>query len=157
MEKELEDLQNKMKSDINEIKEKYKNLKLEVRNKYKKVNTKRRSIPKTLKDNVWNNAFTERNGVGQCFVCKGKITSRSFDCGHIVSVAKGGTDQLSNLKPVCSTCNKSMGTQNMMGFKEEFFKETHGRRTRAEAMAYAQSQGRQTLTLAELEKNNFFV
>ena len=129
MEKELEDLQNKMKSDINEIKEKYKNLKLEVRNKYKKVNTKRRSIPKTLKDNVWNKTFTERNGVGQCFVCTGKITSRSFDCGHVISVAKGGTDQLSNLKPVCSTCNKSMGTQNMIEFKETFFKDTQSHAT----------------------------
>ena len=125
MDIELEDLHSKMKNDINEIKEKYRLLKQEIKNKYKKLNNnnKRRSIPKIIKDNLWNKTFTEKSGLGQCFVCKGKITSRSFDCGHVISVANGGTDQLDNLQPVCSTCNKSMGTQNMIEFKQQYFKE----------------------------------
>ena len=121
MDNELETLNNEMKKEINDIKQKFKLLKKEVKDKYKQP-SKRKSIPKVVKDTVWNTNFTEDKGSGKCFVCNKKITSRSFDCGHIVSVAHGGNDELDNLKPICSSCNKSMGTQNMIDFKNTYFK-----------------------------------
>jgi 5-methylcytosine-specific restriction endonuclease McrA len=44
-----------------------------------------------------------------------------FDAGHIIAVTNGGSDNLDNLAPVCGTCNKSMGTQNLQDFKTVYF------------------------------------
>ncbi|NDG68463.1 MAG: hypothetical protein EB135_03170, partial [Proteobacteria bacterium] len=40
-------------------------------------------------------------------------TQSIFECGHIIAEAKGGETSLENLRPICSTCNKSMKTINM--------------------------------------------
>ena len=40
---------------------------------------------------------------------------------YIVSVDNGGTDNIDNLKPICATCNKSMGTENLEEFKNKHF------------------------------------
>ena len=37
----------------------------------------------------------------------------SFHCGHIIAESKGGELSVNNLKPICQSCNSSMGTQNM--------------------------------------------
>jgi 5-methylcytosine-specific restriction endonuclease McrA len=42
----------------------------------------------------------------------------AFECGHVISEFNGGTNKLNNLKPICVSCNSSMGTQNM----DEFIK-----------------------------------
>ena len=44
------------------------------------------------------------------------IDNMSFDCGHIVSEKDGGTQEITNLRPICSACNNSMGTQNMIEY-----------------------------------------
>ena len=67
---------------------------------------------KILKKKVWNCDKTEQ----PCFCCKDTIEIGNFECGHIVSVARGGATILSNLKPVCSPCNNEMGTKNMMDY-----------------------------------------
>ena len=52
------------------------------------------------------------DGICQC--CKTTpIHSTNFDCGHIISEKNGGKVHLENLRPICRTCNSSMGTQNM--------------------------------------------
>jgi hypothetical protein len=51
---------------------------------------------------VWNRDFGERQGVGACACCRGEVTQQSFQCGHVVAVAQGGTDALTNLRPVCA-------------------------------------------------------
>jgi hypothetical protein len=38
--------------------------------------------------------------------------------------AAGGTPELENLRVVCGTCNKSMGTRNLYTFKMAYFKNT---------------------------------
>ena len=40
----------------------------------------------------------------------------SFHCGHIVAEANGGQLKMDNLKPICSSCNSSMGMTNMVVF-----------------------------------------
>jgi len=45
------------------------------------------------------------------------INQGCFETGHIVSFKYGGSDEISNLRPVCSTCNKSMGIMNMDEYK----------------------------------------
>jgi hypothetical protein len=40
-----------------------------------------------------------------------------------VSYKDGGKDDISNLRPVCDTCNLSMGTRHMDSFKSDYFPE----------------------------------
>lgn len=83
--------------------------------------TKRKAIPKAVKTTLWNIHFTENNAKGECKVCNKEIKMTDFDAGHIVAVANGGSNNLDNLMPVCSLCNKSMGVQNLNEFKKLYF------------------------------------
>ena len=123
MERELETMEEQMKNEIKSIKEKYATIKKEIRNKYKseKPKNSRVSIPKAVKDTIWDQSFGKEAGIGKCYCCTGEINSKKFDCGHIISVANSGTNNIDNLKPICSTCNKSMGTANMEEFKMDYF------------------------------------
>jgi len=47
------------------------------------------------------------------------IQITNFDAGHIESEKRGGTNNINNLKPICRTCNTSMGTRNMNDFIAE--------------------------------------
>ena len=81
----------------------------------------RKNIPKTLKNKVWDKYIGAEKGQGKCYCCKGFLDSKNFECGHVTPVKKGGQNILSNLRPVCSCCNKSMGTKNLEVFKETYF------------------------------------
>ena len=85
------------------------------------ASTKRKTIPKAVKITLWNKYFGEDHAKGTCNVCQREIKMTEFDAGHIVAVANGGSDNLDNLAPVCGTCNKSMGTQNLQDFKTVYF------------------------------------
>lgn len=78
---------------------------------------KRKKIPKSVKDTLWDSLIGKEFGVGKCYVCLREIDCKTFDCGHIQSVANGGSDKIDNLKPICKTCNSSMATMNMETFR----------------------------------------
>jgi hypothetical protein len=42
----------------------------------------------------------------------------SFQCGHVIAEANGGVIHVDNLRPICSICNQSMGTENMDDFRK---------------------------------------
>ena len=111
MEQELDELEHLVVTKIRQIKGKYGGV-----GKYK-----RKSIPKAVKDKVWNTYIGKSCGIGKCYCCDTIIDSKNFDCGHVVAAAHGGKNVTENLRPVCSTCNKSMGTQNMDEFKRIYF------------------------------------
>lgn len=128
MEEELNTIDNIIKEEISKIKEKYNKQKRDIRKKYRDIEKakqppkpKRKAIPKAVKDSVWDTTFGASKGIGKCYVCDGEINSKCFDCGHIIAVSNGGNNSKDNLKPICSTCNKSMGTKNMEEFKKEHF------------------------------------
>ena len=122
MEQELESLNQQMQAEIKQIRDKYNSLKKECRARHKpKTAKKKRSvIPKALKNEVWDNSIGREKGVGNCYCCNKEIDSKHFECGHIIAVSNGGTNTLPNLKPVCSLCNKSMGSKNMEEFKQNY-------------------------------------
>ena len=134
MDTELTTLDEQMKEEIKIIKEKYSKLKKEVKDKYKKIEKEnmkkekeevkkvRKTIPKSLKNIVWDKHIGKEKGLGECDVCKCEIDSKKFDCGHIVSVKNGGETNETNLLPICATCNKSMGIENLNEFKQKYFK-----------------------------------
>lgn len=83
--------------------------------------TKKKSIPLTLKRNVWNKHIGEAIGKTLCLCCKlTEITQLNFSCGHIISEFNDGKLKLDNLKPICVSCNSSIGTKNMDDFIKEY-------------------------------------
>ena len=80
----------------------------------------RKSIPKSLKIELWKNNFGEMFE-GSCYVCKSKILRDEFEAGHVIASINGGEDKIDNLRTICKACNRSMGTQNLNKFKEKYF------------------------------------
>ncbi len=67
--------------------------------------------------------FMNHNGnvlIGTCFVCAKEISYAETECGHVISLAAGGTNTVDNLRPVCGGCNRNMGTMNMLTYKLQF-------------------------------------
>ena len=53
-----------------------------------------------------------------CFVCGCQLNIENFECGHVVSVFWGGDTTLENLEPICGSCNKDMGIENLYQYKK---------------------------------------
>lgn len=77
----------------------------------------RKTIPKPVKDKVWDLHIGKNKGIGECFVCEKEIDAKHFECGHVKAVAKGGDNNVDNLRPICDSCNKSMGTMDLDEYK----------------------------------------
>ncbi len=78
---------------------------------------KKQKIPKALREQLW------LQKVGKKFECKcktswckNKINVFDFQAGHDMPESRGGDTSISNLVPICSRCNLSMG--NQFTFKE---------------------------------------
>lgn len=83
----------------------------------KQQKEKRIPVPKYIKILVWNTYIGEDIAKSKCMCCNvTNITILNFVCGHVISVATGGKDSVSNLRPICNMCNSSMYTQNMRDF-----------------------------------------
>ena len=84
------------------------------------VKVKKKSVPKVVKDLSWNKWVGEDIARTKCMCCGvNEIRMNSFHCGHILAVANGGKTSVDNLRPICSACNLSMGTENMDDFKKK--------------------------------------
>lgn len=83
--------------------------------------SRKTTIPKTLKIDVWNAHFGEAAGSAPCPICSKKITQMTFQCCHIIADSKGGPTTLDNLIPGCDKCNQSMGNQNLNEFKARYY------------------------------------
>ena len=78
---------------------------------------KKKTIPKILKNKIWNKHIGIKIGQTKCLCCKFVyISQMNFQCGHIISEKDGGAMSVNNLKPICGPCNSSMGTMNMNEF-----------------------------------------
>jgi len=83
----------------------------------KKPRQRKATIPKVLKQHVWNRYIGVKIGEKECCCCnKNKITQMSYHCGHVISEANGGSLDIYNLRPICSSCNLSMGKKDMRDF-----------------------------------------
>lgn len=80
----------------------------------------REPIGQPLRRAVWrkrNKGFID----GNCFCCSRRIYIQDFDCGHITSVFYGGTTDVNNLEPICRMCNRDMGTNHLVTFKNIYY------------------------------------
>lgn len=74
-------------------------------------------IKKPTRTAVWRKRFNSMSG--KCYVCDEGISYDNFDCGHIVSVFNLGCTEVSNMEPICSSCNINMGIQNLQEYKRQ--------------------------------------
>uniref|UniRef100_A0A6C0HH52 DM2 domain-containing protein n=1 Tax=viral metagenome TaxID=1070528 RepID=A0A6C0HH52_9ZZZZ len=82
---------------------------------------RRRPLPTSVRDCVWNHYIGEDINKHRCLCCKKVvINNRQFQVGHVISVRDGGTDEINNLRPICAPCNHSMGTKNMIEFVKTY-------------------------------------
>ena len=82
---------------------------------------KKKSIPLILKRKVWDKYVGECIGKTLCLCCNlTPIVQASFSCGHIISEFNGGKLELDNLRPICVSCNSSIGTNNMDEFIKKY-------------------------------------
>jgi len=87
----------------------------------KEKKPRKKTIPVALKRKVWDHWVGEHIGKTKCPCCKlTDITQLNFSCGHITAEANGGSLHLLNLRPICTSCNSSMGTKNMNEFIREY-------------------------------------
>lgn len=87
----------------------------------KEKKPRKKTIPVALKRKVWDHWVGEQIGKTKCPCCKlTDITQLNFSCGHILAEANGGSLHVSNLRPICTSCNSSMGTKNMNEFIREY-------------------------------------
>lgn len=70
------------------------------------------TIPKALREQVWIK-YNSANYNGKCYIqwCSNVITPFSFEVGHNIPESKGGTLDIDNLRPICGSCNRSMGNR----------------------------------------------
>lgn len=70
----------------------------------------------------WSKYIGEGVGKTKCLCCDmNYVTQMAFQCGHVVARANGGSNDISNLRPICATCNMSMGTMDMREFANMVF------------------------------------
>lgn len=87
----------------------------------KKIGSKKKYIPKALKMKVWNKHIGIEIGQSKCLCCNlVDISQLNFHCGHVISEKHGGQLNLENLRPICGSCNLSMGVVNMDSFIEQY-------------------------------------
>ena len=90
----------------------------------KEVNEKKgkKKIPAVIRRLVWDKYIGEEIGKSVCYSCKKmEISQMNFVCGHVISEYEGGRTTVDNLRPICNTCNLSMGTMNMDKFMLNYF------------------------------------
>lgn len=82
---------------------------------------KKMAIPKAVKQDVWNIYVGSHIIEHRCLCCKkAYIRNTSFHCGHVISEKHGGTLEMHNLRPICASCNSSMGTENMIEYVKRY-------------------------------------
>ena len=85
------------------------------------VKPKKQAIPKKVKTDVWNTYIGADINAHRCLCCKKtRIQLTDFQVGHVQSEKFGGTMEIGNLRPICSACNSSMGSQNMIEFVKTY-------------------------------------
>ena len=85
---------------------------------------KRKSIPKKIRGQVWENHFGKTT-TGSCYCCRKELNClEDWHAGHIIASCNGGADTADNLRPVCVQCNLAMGTESMDAFKTRCYPST---------------------------------
>ncbi|NYZ75859.1 HNH endonuclease [Candidatus Micrarchaeota archaeon] len=87
----------------------------------------RRKIDKNTRDAVWL-TYIGNKAEGKCYCCRVRtIHVTDFQVGHNKASAKGGSDNISNLRPICGPCNRGMGTKSIEWYRKKYFSKPKGK------------------------------
>jgi 5-methylcytosine-specific restriction endonuclease McrA len=82
---------------------------------------KKQKIPSKVRTDIWATYIGSHIAEHKCICCKRvTIKQTDFEVGHVLSEAMGGTLEINNLRPICSVCNKSMGSRNMIDYVKQY-------------------------------------
>ena len=83
--------------------------------------TQKQRIPQSVRIAVWNKYIGDDVRKAKCSVgCGTTIDIACFACAHVIAESNGGLIEIPNLRPICTTCNSSMGTQNLEEFRAKY-------------------------------------
>lgn len=116
----------------------------------------RTKIPKHVKIMVWNKYIGADKAEGKCYVCGKTIHISEFEVGHNKAVAKGGSDNINNLRPICRQCNLSMGTMSIETFKKKYFSKKTGKRKVVKTKIVKKSEDSLKKLIKEIERDFAF-
>jgi hypothetical protein len=81
----------------------------------------RKPIPKDVRNLVWRK-YIGNKPEGKCYCCRQRtISFDDFQVGHNKAVVKGGSNNISNLRPICGPCNRGMGTGTIESYRRKHF------------------------------------
>jgi hypothetical protein len=79
-----------------------------------KEETKRKRFSNAERQEMWHRYIGADKGQVKCPYCqRNTIDPFHFIAGHVVSLHNGGSNELSNIRPICSVCNDEMGIKDM--------------------------------------------
>jgi 5-methylcytosine-specific restriction endonuclease McrA len=83
----------------------------------------RKAISKDLREKVWLKYMGNRVQ-GKCYCCRIKpIHYTDFYVGHDKAVAVGGSNHITNLRPICRSCNLGMKTKSIEWYRKKYYAE----------------------------------
>ncbi len=78
-------------------------------------------IPQALRLATWAHWVGPGKSDTLCLCCAcNTINCTNFAMGHVESEAHGGQLTIDNLRPICTVCNSSCGTQNLLEFMHKY-------------------------------------
>lgn len=81
-----------------------------------------KNTPCNVRQTVWNTYIGGNIGRIKCPLCQqNDIQPFQFHCGHVVAQSKGGSFNISNLRPICAVCNNSIYTHDMRDFARKYY------------------------------------
>ncbi|MEM3699246.1 MAG: HNH endonuclease [Candidatus Bathyarchaeia archaeon] len=116
----------------------------------------RGKIPRHIKDQVWKVYIGAEKAEGKCYVCGRTIHITDFEVGHNKAVAKGGSDHLDNLRPICRGCNLAMGTMSIEAFKRKYFLKPTKKKVSKKGVKTKRRNKKRPETLIEKVRKDFF-
>lgn len=94
---------------------------IDLTDNFEKPKYKKKTIPPKLRKLVWNAWIGAEIGQAKCLCCDDTLISQiDFSCGHIESEYNGGNTNVDNLRPICKSCNSSMGKMHMIDYMNKF-------------------------------------
>ena len=81
--------------------------------------TQRKRLSSSVRFEVWEK-YCGKLYEHKCQIpfCSTTMSVRNFHVSHVIALADGGTNSMSNLRPLCPQCNLSMGTMSMSEYSE---------------------------------------
>jgi len=84
--------------------------------------SRREKISHVVRREVWAKVNQRDFDAGKCYTCDADLRFGNMECGHVVAHAMGGRADVANLMPVCRTCNRDMGIQNLEDYRQRILR-----------------------------------